>query len=154
HRRTRQLDLRRPCGALGGTSGAAARRNRPYPRTSADYDGDGNRAYWHLALRTRTRTGWPSDPLRALSGDWRLSRRNRMVDAWGRYPGGHRPAAHLRRHRCVPEPFESLQAYGRGFHCDHALFRAAPFPKPIRVARTAVDRSRGGASRLLADRRL
>ena len=57
---------------------------------------------------------------RALSGDRRLSRRDRLVDDHRRDSGDHRPAADVRRSRCLRHRSDDRQARGRRSHGDRA----------------------------------
>ncbi len=66
------------------------------------------------------------DPLRALSGDRRLSRRHRVADDHRRYPGGHRPAADARQSRILLRRRGGGQNCGRAGCCDRPARHAAP----------------------------
>src|SRR5215813_13595475 len=110
HSRTRQLHLCRHRDPRGCLCPVARRKrcDRPYSWVNAASYGAELGARWNSALRTRTGRSGPCDPLRALPGDWRVPRSNRLADDFRRESGHYRHAACRGQHSCAPQSRKPL----------------------------------------------
>src|SRR5262249_18131986 len=85
------------------------RRDRPCSWANAASYGAELGARWNCALRTRTGRGGPCDPLRALPGDWRVPRGDRMADGFRRQSGHYGHASCRCQYSCAAS-FSKLTA--------------------------------------------
>ena len=147
-RRPGRLDLCRD-GGLGGGHGPTSLRRRPGrpARTGAGRDGAQYRRNRAAALGARHDPRRPRYPVRALPGDRRLSRRDRLAHDARRHPGGDRPPAAARR---LPHAFRRClrsQARGRAGRRDRASACAITLEQSVSDAGDPRRRRAGSARR-------
>ena len=80
-------------GVVAGRTNGGDRSDRAAAGAGADHPWPSNRRHRSRALRLRHDADGPRDPLCALSGGRRISRRDRLPDRVRRDPRHHRPSA-------------------------------------------------------------